>query len=213
MVRLEELPSDLQDGKTPKTDDVPLEPEEDADLDDLYDRAAARGGLTDKSFEEVLSDMSQTPLFMTSLNDIGTEENIGLEALKALQYEGTKAEAAQNFKEQGNECVQVKKWFDAREYYNKGIAVIQDKDEGRWDQPEDTAQEQKKRLLLGEQLYINRARCNLEMSESTDIILMSLTDCDRKLPINDTGLRQRAQTKSIKRESAFSISISPVRSR
>lgn len=188
MVRLEELPSEVQDETSLKTADIPLDPEEDADMEDLYDRAAARGGLTDKTFEEALSDLSSTPLFMTSLKDAGGEENIGLEALRALQYEGTKSEASQNFKEQGNECVQVKQWSDAREFYNKGIAVLLDKNEARWEQPEDPVQEQKKCLLLSEQLYSNRARCNLEMSRFPDNVFASATDFDRKLSINDTGL-------------------------
>lgn len=188
MVRLEELPSEVQDETSLKTADIPLDPEEDADMEDLYDRAAARGGLTDKTFEEALSDLSSTPLFMTSLKDAGGEENIGLEALRALQYEGTKSEASQNFKEQGNECVQVKQWSDAREFYNKGIAVLLDKNEARWEQPEDPVQEQKKCLLLSEQLYSNRARCNLEMSRFPDNVFASATDFDRKLSINDIGL-------------------------
>lgn len=211
MVRLEEVPSDALDGLSLKADDVHVDPEEDADMEDLYDRAAARGGLTDKTFEEALSDLSSTPLFMTSLKDVGGEDNIGLEALRALQYEGTKSEAAQNFKEQGNECVQVKQWTDAREFYNKGIAVLQDKDEARWDRPEDPAQEQKKRLLLSEQLYSNRARCNLELSRYADIVFVNTTDSDRKLSINDTGLRQCAQAESFERQGSFQISISAIR--
>lgn len=88
-----------------------------------------------------------------------------LEALKALQYEGTKSEAAQNFKEQGNECVQEKKWSDAKEFYTKGIAVLTSKiDEVKWDKPEDPVVEDEKRTLLLEQLHSNRARCNLELS-------------------------------------------------
>lgn len=89
---------------------------------------------------------------------------MALEALKALQYEGTKSEAAQNFKEQGNECVQEKKWADAKEFYNKGIAVLQSKEDTKFDEPEDLLDEEKKRRLLSEQLHINRARCNLELS-------------------------------------------------
>lgn len=165
MVRLEELPVEASSDSKPETTDEPVTSEEGPDMDDLYEQAAARGGFTDKTFEEALSDLSKTPLFMTSLADAGTEENIALEALQALQYEGTKSEAAQNFKDQGNECVQEKKWSDAKEYYTKGIAVLQDKDEVRWDQPDDGAKEQKLRLLLNEQLHINRARCNLELSK------------------------------------------------
>ena len=84
--------------------------------------------------------------------------------MKALQHEGTKAEIAQGFKESGNECVLEKKWTDAREYYTKGIAVIHDKDETKWEEPEDVEEERKKRAILIEQLLVNRARCNLEMS-------------------------------------------------
>lgn len=70
MVRLEELPDDSEESENPKTEALPNE-DEDAALDDLYDRAAARGGLTNKTFEEALSDLSKTPLFMTSLDDAG----------------------------------------------------------------------------------------------------------------------------------------------
>lgn len=211
MVRLEEVPSNALDGLNLRADDVHLDPEEDADMEDLYDRAAARGGLTDKTFEEALSDLSSTPLFMTSLKDAGGDENVGLEALRALQYEGTKSEAAQNFKEQGNECVQVKHWIDAREFYNKGIAVLQDKNEARWEKPEDLAQEQKKRFLLSEQLYSNRARCNLELSKSAKAVVGITTDSNRELSIHNTGLRQCAQAESIQRQSSLPIGISPVR--
>lgn len=104
-----------------------------------------------------------------------------LEALKALQYEGTQAEAAQNFKEQGNECVQEKKWSDAKEFYSKGLAVLQSK-EDKWDQPEDLAKEESQRKLVLEQLYSNRARCNLELSRTRGHAkLLGLTK-GRKLP-------------------------------
>jgi hypothetical protein len=87
-----------------------------------------------------------------------------LEAIKALQHEGTKAEVAQGFKERGNEMVAEKKWTDAREFYTKGIAVLAEKSEGNWDKAEDQAAEEKQRTLLNEQLHVNRARCNLELS-------------------------------------------------
>lgn len=73
MVRLEELPDDteastkLEPITTATTETI----DEDGSLDDLFDRAAARGGLTNKTFEEALSDMSKTPLFMSSLEDAG----------------------------------------------------------------------------------------------------------------------------------------------
>lgn len=74
MVRLQELPPDKEAGPSTtngtNTMDVSKEAE-DAFMDDLYERAAARGGLTDKTFEEALSHMSKAPLFMSDLNDAG----------------------------------------------------------------------------------------------------------------------------------------------
>src|SRR6201999_1882258 len=70
---------------------------------------------------------------------------------------------AQGFKERGNEMVAEKKWSDAKEFYTKGIAVLEDKSEDKWDKAEDQAVEEKQRILLDEQLHVNRARCNLEL--------------------------------------------------
>ena len=89
-----------------------------------------------------------------------------LEAIKALQYEGTKAEVAQGFKERGNEMVAEKKWRDAKEFYTKGIAVLENKtEEGKWNIAEDPESEQRQRTILEEQLHVNRALCNLELSK------------------------------------------------
>lgn len=71
MVRLEELPDDFNEAMDLNPQTQPSVDGEDASLDNLYDLAAARGGLTDKTFEEALSDLSKTPLFMTSLDDAG----------------------------------------------------------------------------------------------------------------------------------------------
>lgn len=87
-----------------------------------------------------------------------------LEALKALQHEGTKSEVAQGFKDRGNEMVAEKKWRDAKEFYTKGIAVLTDKGEDKWDKAEDMAAEGTQRITLQEQLHVNRALCNLELS-------------------------------------------------
>ena len=87
-----------------------------------------------------------------------------LEAIKALQHEGTKAEVAGGFKERGNEMVAEKKWSDAKEFYTKGIAVLADKSDDKWDKAQDQDAEEKQRSLLNEQLHVNRARCNLELS-------------------------------------------------
>ena len=116
-----------------------------------------------------------------------------LEALKALQYEGTKAEAAQNFKDQGNECVREKKWSDAKEFYTKGIAVIQSKEDAKWDQPEDPAKEESQRKLVLEQLYSNRARCNLELSRTSAHAELSWLTKNRKLSFHNPRLRHCPQ--------------------
>merc|ERR1711939_1128029 len=72
-----------------------------------------------KTGAEILADLNTVPLFMTEL-----EENDGIEALKALAYEGTPAEVAQGFKERGNESFAEKSWKDAKEFYEKGINVL-----------------------------------------------------------------------------------------
>lgn len=72
MVRLEELPEDGEKGTSFSAPTQTGATTEDAFVDDIYDRAVAQGGFTDKSFEEALSDLSKAPLFMTSLEDAGS---------------------------------------------------------------------------------------------------------------------------------------------
>lgn len=126
------------------------------------------------STEEVLDLMNRMPLFMTSLDetDGAGGENIALEALKALAYEGTRAENAQNFREQGNEQAKVKNWTDAREFYNKALGALklpqkpQDPEEGPADMDVvelDEEEEARKEKEIEEASYTNRALCNLEM--------------------------------------------------
>lgn len=126
--------------------------------------------------DEVLAMMNRTPLFMTSLDESGDGdegENVELEALKALAYEGTPAEVAGNFREQGNEMARMKQWKDAREYYTRAIAALklpikpQDKEEGPADMEVvevDEESERRKQREVEEASYVNRALCNLEMS-------------------------------------------------
>jgi hypothetical protein len=93
------------------------------------------------------------------------ESNTALEAIRALQYEGTKAQIAQSFKEQGNEMVKAKMWRDAKEFYTKGVAVLTAKGaDDKWEKGEDPELEAKKEKQLEEQIYVNRALCNLELS-------------------------------------------------
>ena len=97
-----------------------------------------------------------------------------LDALRALQYEGTPAEVAQGFKEQGNEVVKMKRWKDGKEYYAKGLAVLAQRKKVRslkvlGDAEEDSSivedeAEIGRQKELEEACYVNRALCNLELS-------------------------------------------------
>ncbi|GAB7341131.1 hypothetical protein MBLNU457_7436t1 [Dothideomycetes sp. NU457] len=123
--------------------------------------------------DELIAEMNRTPLFMTNLDD--AEDNPQLEALKALAYEGTRAEIAGNFREQGNDMAKVKRWTDAREYYDKAITSLKMTDEqlirakGGEGPTEletvvvDQEEEEKKEKAILEASYTNRALCNLEL--------------------------------------------------
>lgn len=69
--------------------------------------------------------IDQFPLFMQTLSGDGdTGENVPLEALQALLYEGTPEEQARNFKTQGNECYVLGKpgpLQDAVRFYTRGL--------------------------------------------------------------------------------------------
>lgn len=102
--------------------------------------------------------------------------NVELEAIRALQYEGTPAEVAQGFKEQGNEMTRAKRWKDGKEFYSKGIAALA---QGKYSNAAPHAQadersepsgddEKRKEKELEEVCYVNRALCNLELSMPPD---------------------------------------------
>ena len=100
-------------------------------------------------------------------------ENVELEALRELQYEGTAAEVAQGFKEQGNEMVRSKRWKDGQEFYTKAIAVLSQKTQpqpgiARKDEVQSNGDEERQmELALTETCHTNRALCNLHLSESS----------------------------------------------
>ena len=124
-------------------------------------------------------------------------ENSELEALRALQYEGTPAEIAQGFKEQGNEVVKMKRWKDGKEYYSKGLAVLAQREKIRSLKSPDEAGEKLsiaegeaeigKQKELEEACYINRALCNLELGKFSKSSTVAYADLNlhlrRKLPI------------------------------
>ncbi|OQD74556.1 hypothetical protein PENDEC_c010G05036 [Penicillium decumbens] len=138
------------------------------------------------SKEELLSMMNKTPLFMTDIENAGDEngENPLLDALTAMQNEGTRGEVAQGFKEQGNEAVQELRWIDAKEFYTKAIAVIYAK-EDKWEKPEDINAEKKLLRQMEELSHINRALCNLELGNYRSCTL----DCAATLKLNPKNVK------------------------
>ncbi|SMR55920.1 unnamed protein product [Zymoseptoria tritici ST99CH_3D1] len=126
------------------------------------------------SADELLQELNRVPLFMTSLDETDGEggENMLLEAIKAIAFEGTPLEVATNFREQGNEAARTKLWKDAREFYTKAIQAVrgqvkttsaEGEAQPRVEEIEDPAEEAKKMRALEEACLTNRALCNLEM--------------------------------------------------
>lgn len=146
--------------------------------------------------DELVKEMNRMPLFMTSLDDTDGKggENVALEALKALAYEGTRAEVGENFRQQGNECARAKQWTDAKEFYDKAIAALkgpQNKPDpdaegpGVIDVELDEEEEAKKERVTEEACYVNRALCNLEKENYRSCI----QDCASALRINPTNVK------------------------
>ena len=72
MSRIEELPDDFDESVN--LNDAPTAPS----IEELYKQHISASGptqnqMSSKSFEEIVQDMSKTPLFMTSLDDATTD--------------------------------------------------------------------------------------------------------------------------------------------
>ncbi|KAK2734547.1 hypothetical protein FQN57_001652 [Myotisia sp. PD_48] len=150
------------------------------------DMPPAMASVKSHTADEILALMNQTPLFMTDADKAleDGEENIALEAIRALQNEGTRADVAQNYREYGNEHARAKQWNDAKEYYTKGITTILAK-ENIWEEPEDVDLEVKRRQQIEEACYINRALCNLELKNYRSTTL----DCASTLKLNPKNVK------------------------
>jgi hypothetical protein len=111
----------------------------------------------------------------------------------------------QNFKDQGNEMVQSKRWKDAKEFYSRGIAVITTKSDQHWDEPENQEEEILKLRLLEEQIFVNRALCNLELSKFAAQRPFKTAYSNRKLSLDHFGLRCRPPGKSQQCQSPLSV--------
>ena len=170
----------------------------------------------DYSVDELLKEMNRVPLFMTSLDETDGEngENVELEALKALAYEGTKAEIAQNFREQGTELVRTEKRYrEAREYYTKALEALRapplppDPEQGPLVVEIDDEAEARKERSIEEACLVNRALCNLEMSISafrTDSTLRNCPTSCRELRLMQQRLCSSIAVESAKCESMVS---------
>lgn len=125
--------------------------------------------LVNKSPEDVVVELNRLPFFMTKMDDSDGNggDNIQLEALKSLAYEGEPHEVAENFKNQGNDCFKVKRYKTAVEYYTKGLDM---------DCNDDT---------INKALYLNRAACNLEMKNYRSCI----EDCKKVLLIDPKNVK------------------------
>lgn len=140
------------------------------------DLPPAMAEIKSQSVNEVLEEMNRMPLFMTTLDETDGQggENMMLEALKAMAYEGTRSEIAENFRQQGNECARAKQWTDAKEFYDKAITALkgpQSKPDPEAEGPGiievelDEEEEARKEKATEEACYVNRALCNLEKSK------------------------------------------------
>ena len=122
---------------------------------------------------DLLREINRVPLFMTSLDETDGSggDNLELEALKAIAYEGTRAEIAQNFREQGTELIRTeKRYAEARDFYSKAISALRspppepDPEQGPSVIEIDDEAEERKEREIEEVCLVNRALCNLEMS-------------------------------------------------
>lgn len=183
MSRIEELPDDFDKSIDLNNQPSPFPPKASrndapAATSDAPTAAMppAMHSIRQYSADEVVSMLNRTPLFMTELDETDGDggENVELEALKALAYEGTRAEIAQNFREQGNDHAKAKNWREAKGYYDQALAALknpitkpQDPREGEaeLDVVEvDEQAERRKEREIEEACHINRALCNLELS-------------------------------------------------
>lgn len=180
-MKIEELPDDAATPAVPQT-----QPAQNAEDDEVDLLSAALNSLptsTTKTTDELLADLNSHPLFMTEL-----EENDDLEALRALQYEGTSLEIATNFKEQGNEVFKIKRWVDAKEFYNKGVTVLIAEVRKRQKAAKKTKGEEdevKQEVAMLEALLVNRAACHLELKNYRSCTL----DCTAALGINPKNIK------------------------
>ncbi|PKI84220.1 HSP70/90 co-chaperone [Malassezia vespertilionis] len=97
-----------------------------------------------KSVDEQLASFDHVPLFMRDLPK-ESDDNLMIDALQALAFEGHPDDAAESFKKQGNEYFTAKRYSEALGFYRQAL----------------DAKPGSKTLL--ETIYLNSAACNLAL--------------------------------------------------
>ncbi len=125
--------------------------------------------LANQSTDEFMKTLNRMPLFMTEIDETDGEggENVHLEALKSLAYDGEPDEIATNFKNQGNDCFKSKDFKNAIEYYNKALDINCNIDS------------------IDAACYGNRAACNLELKNYRRCI----NDCKECLKLEPKNIK------------------------
>jgi len=113
------------------------------------------------SIDDKLKAFDNAPLFMKSL-PTDSEDDVVVQALQSLAYEGTPDEVAQNFKDQGNEYFKGGRFREALGFYSQAIDA----------KPTDTT--------LQESIFCNRAACNLQLKNYGSV----LKDCSKAIVLN-----------------------------
>lgn len=90
--------------------------------------------------------------------------------------------------------VAEKSWVDAKEFYTKGLAVLNDKSDEKWETPEDPEADGKLVKQLKEQIYANRALANLELSASINNCVLIRTDLDQKIIVRPHSTEQKCSS-------------------
>jgi hypothetical protein len=146
--------------------------------------------------DEMWQMLNKSPLFMTEIDETGEDggENVALEAIKALAYEGTRAENAASFREQGNDAARLKRWKDAREFYDRALGAlklpqkraVEDEEGVEHDLVElDLEAEARKEKEHEEASLVNRALCNLELKNYGSCN----RDCATALKVNPLNVK------------------------
>lgn len=125
--------------------------------------------LAQKSTQDIMDELNRLPFFMNELDETDGKggENIELEALKSLAYDGEPDEVATNFKNQGNDCYKAKQYKNAAEFYTKGLEMDCDDTE------------------LNTALLVNRAACNLELKNYRRCV----EDCKKALALDANNVK------------------------